>query len=616
MTGCRQGGSPLWLEHLQILFPFFFFFFSLLSFSFIHPMLRICLYIRGCYVFFISYLSSSASKFFPFLHSIQFLVFLFSFIFSVLCLFAPHLSLTPPPFCSPLSSGLSRIPIPYPSVCQCLNHSSLSSLSLSFFPRRPLLVFRSRFHFTTDFLLLFLSGDIHSNPGPVSSTSTLTFSCLNSRSVSSISPLPDKPAFLQEFISDHSIDILAVTETWLTPATLPSTLNSLTPPGYSILRSPRPVGTGGGLALLFRSFLKISSISLPLFSSFESAAYRVTFASSFYIFLLIYRPPPKTKPINLPTAGSNSFSSFFTDFSLLLEDLVSSPSELIITGDFNLHLDDSSCSKSTSFLSLLHTFDLTQLVSFPTHSDGHTLDLLITRASSSILSNIDYSSLPSSFSDHSAILSSLTIPSSSRPPSIIKVIRNTKSIHIPSFSNDILSSPLFTTSPHSLSSYLDLSSSTISLLLDKHAPSKTITCSSKIPKPFITPAILKQKSIRSRLEAVYRRCKSELNKLNFRRQVNLVSKLITLSRRPYFRNLITQTSKDPKKLWSSIDSLLSRKSVPPLPPSASPSLLATSFLNFSVDKILKLTSSFSSSSLPFSSPPLPPPTPPPSASFI
>src|SRR6267154_42120 len=133
MTGCRQGGSPLWLEHLQILFPFFFFFFSPLSFLFIHPMLRICLYIRGCYVCFISYLSSSASKFFPFLHSIQFLFFLFSFLFSVLCLVAPHLSLSPPPFRSPLSSGLSRIPIPYPSVCQCLNHSSLSSLSLFFF---------------------------------------------------------------------------------------------------------------------------------------------------------------------------------------------------------------------------------------------------------------------------------------------------------------------------------------------------------------------------------------------------------------------------------------------------------------------------------------------------
>src|SRR6267154_332334 len=109
MTGCRQGGSPLWLEHFQILSLLFFFFFSLLSFLLIHPMFRLCLYIRGCYVFFISYLSSSASKFFPLLHSFHFFFLLFSSLFSVLCLVVPHLTLTPPPFRSPLSSGLSRI---------------------------------------------------------------------------------------------------------------------------------------------------------------------------------------------------------------------------------------------------------------------------------------------------------------------------------------------------------------------------------------------------------------------------------------------------------------------------------------------------------------------------
>src|SRR6267154_1551634 len=100
MTGCRQGGSPLWLEHLQILFPFFFFFFSLISFLFIHPMLRICLYIRGCYVCFISYLSSSASKFFPFNHSSLSSLSL-SFFLVVLCLFFALA------FTSPLTSSSS-----------------------------------------------------------------------------------------------------------------------------------------------------------------------------------------------------------------------------------------------------------------------------------------------------------------------------------------------------------------------------------------------------------------------------------------------------------------------------------------------------------------------------
>src|SRR6267154_1747146 len=74
--------------------------------------------------------------------------------------------------------------------------------------------------------------------------------------------------------------------------------------------------------------------------------------------------------------------------------------------------------------------------------------------------------------------------------------------------------------------------------------------------------------------------------------------------------LSSLSSKHPKKLWASFDSLLSRTNTPILPTSPSPSHLATSFLNFFGDKIAKLH--FTLSSLPASlvSPHLPPPTPP------
>src|SRR3954463_4317229 len=86
---------------------------------------------------------------------------------------------------------------------------------------------------------------------------------------------------------------------------------------------------------------------------------------------------------HLPSALLNS-TLFQDEFSTLLEDLISSPSELIITGDFNFHVDDPNSSSGSSFLSLLDTFGLSQLVSFPTHTAGNTLDLLITRSSSTL----------------------------------------------------------------------------------------------------------------------------------------------------------------------------------------------------------------------------------------
>src|SRR5437867_4133981 len=89
-------------------------------------------------------------------------------------------------------------------------------------------------------------------------------------------------------------------------------------------------------------------------------------------------------------------------------------------------------------------------------------------------------------------------------------------------------------------------------------------------KPFITDSIYKQKSLRSKLESAYRRNKTDATKLAFKRQANVVSKLITTARRSYYRTLISLSSNQPKQLWASLDSLLSRKTSPSLPTFPSP----------------------------------------------
>ena len=124
--------------------------------------------------------------------------------------------------------------------------------------------------------------------------------------------------------------------------------------------------------------------------------------------------------------------------------------------------------------------------------------------------------------------------------------------------------------------------------MDKHAPLKTVSCSSNTRKPFITDSILKQKTLRSKLESVYRRNKTDATNLAFRRQANVVSKLITTARRSYYRTLMSLSSNQPKKLWTSLDSLLSRKTSPSLP--TSPSLLFVP-LPFSTSSVTRLQNS-------------------------
>ena len=444
-------------------------------------------------------------------------------------------------------------------------------------------------------LLLILAGDVELNPGPCIISSDLNLVHLNTRSASSITDSYNKPALLKEFISDNSIDILSLTETWLPPNTLPSVLNSLTPTNYSILHQPRAEGRGGGIALIYRSFLKISKITLPDVSSFEALCVRLTFSNFSCTVLTVYRPPTLSK------------TDFLAEFSNLLEILIPSSSELLVTGDFNYHLDCPSEPTVSQLTSLLDTFDLTQHVTFPTHSSGHTLDLFITRNTSTLISNVDFIIHP--FTDHYSIHSVINVPQFSRTPRIIKQIRAIRAIDPVAFSADIRASTLYTNPASNLQAYSTQFSSTLSTLLDKHAPLKTISCTSRPHKPFITPEILREKAKRSKLETTYRRCRSHENKTNFNAQSKHVAKLITASKRAVYRSLISNHSKNTKKLWPILNSLLTRTSPPTLPTFSSASDLVTSFLNFFGDKIIKLSASLPS--MPLISPHNPPLVSPP-----
>src|SRR3981081_3459848 len=159
--------------------------------------------------------------------------------------------------------------------------------------------------------------------------------------------------------------------------------------------------------------------------------------------------------------------------------------------------------------------------------------------------------------------------------------------------------PLPCTPPaNNMEDYLSQFDSTLTELLDKHAPPKIISCSSRTRKPFITPEILKEKSKRSKLESIYRRTRSLTDHLNFKAQSRLVAKLVTAARRTYFKSKIANSMHQPKKLWATLNTLLSRSTLPTLPnmSNSSPSVLASAFLSHFTEKITKLSSSFTSSS--------------------
>ena len=85
-------------------------------------------------------------------------------------------------------------------------------------------------------------------------------------------------------------------------------------------------------------------------------------------------PPPS--PTNVL-----SLAVFLDEFRTYLEHLILTPEPLLLVGDLNFRVDQANDCDARSFLSVLDSFDLIQHVAGPTHHDGHTLDLVITRAS-------------------------------------------------------------------------------------------------------------------------------------------------------------------------------------------------------------------------------------------
>ncbi len=97
----------------------------------------------------------------------------------------------------------------------------------------------------------------------------------------------------QGYVSEHDVDIMIVTETWLRSDDL-VIINECTPPGYAFLNAPRPGSAHGGIAVIFRTPLGFRLDTQPslTFTTFE-LAHVVNKAGTFH-FLIVYRPPPSS----------------------------------------------------------------------------------------------------------------------------------------------------------------------------------------------------------------------------------------------------------------------------------------------------------------------------------
>ena len=105
------------------------------------------------------------------------------------------------------------------------------------------------YHLLRHSSLILLSGDIKSNPGPISTSGQCFLIChFNLNSIAAYSYA--KLSFLTAYNLIHSFDIICLSETYLNSETPPND-TSLELPGYNLFRSDHPFNNKRGCVYIY-----------------------------------------------------------------------------------------------------------------------------------------------------------------------------------------------------------------------------------------------------------------------------------------------------------------------------------------------------------------------------
>ena len=138
---------------------------------------------------------------------------------------------------------------------------------------------------------------------------------------------------VRNFMIEKDIDFGVLTETWFQDATENWKLCDMNIHPLKLDTINRSEGKrGGGIALVFKQYLKVSKISSPSLSlkSFEHGSWKIHNRNCNLTVLGIYHPPANKK-------ANKQEAVFVKELINLLTDLLLNHSHIIIMGDFNMH---------------------------------------------------------------------------------------------------------------------------------------------------------------------------------------------------------------------------------------------------------------------------------------
>ena len=347
-----------------------------------------------------------------------------------------------------------------------------------------------------------------------------------------------------------------VQETWLKEADT-AKLQQIQDYGWNILSNPRKHRTGGGIAFLYRKWLKLKlNEKVVKYKSVQVMETLLETTLGQVRRSNIYRPGYSKK-------ARHTRCDFFDEFEEYLTGLTDNSGAPIIAGDFNFHIERPTELYPKKYLDLLDSFGLHQCTPIvPTHITGGTLDHVIstTALRKVIESPIEIFVFPlGTNSDHYWVVFMMSMgvtASTSDTSKTFITYRNFNTVDVDEFKEDIKVSDIGSKSTwrsYDLDETVLLYITVLKELMDKHCP-------------------LIHKKVKDRdkpweddeLRALLRKRRSAENawrKGNGLREtyVNLRKQLSTLEREKrtvYYKNSLMKSSGYIKMLYKKLNRLL------------------------------------------------------------
>ena len=407
-------------------------------------------------------------------------------------------------------------------------------------------------------------------------------SCWNVRS------LNNKIQSVMDFLSDQSISLLFVTETWMTSMNndVTATVKSY---GFNMIHQIRPPYSdkcrGGGVALIYNSqFLNITQVFEKTGESFEAVMGKFRDSSGeFVLCACIYRPGALT-------------DVFFTEFDEFIGTIFLKYRKFLICGDFNIHVDEQKSKHAQKFSELLSSYGLHQLVNEPTHNQGHVLDLIITShkvvCPKSIKINANDSQMFPNC-DHFPVKFDLlnTSADSVNEKKIIN-FRNIKGINRETFMQELADELLCLQEESTFEKIISLYNSGCKSVLDTHAPLLTKEIKDRKSAPWFDGEYKALRTCRRKAEKKWRTSGSSEDKDVFKALREQCTQLSDRKKHEFFRAQFEKHSYSSKSLFNFVDTFLDRDKNLVLPPSNSIKETVESFNTYFEEKICAIRENF------------------------